>query len=152
PFMVIMGCDDVMLPGYVARVHALIEAHPEAVLVQPGVEVIDAGGTVVKTLADSAKRRIYAPRFAGSVVMQGEELAASLLRGNWLYFPSLCWRTAQMQAVGFDPSLTVIQDLALILNLVVRGGALVADDEVSFQYRRHGSSLSAASAVTGNRF
>ncbi|WP_238016569.1 glycosyltransferase family 2 protein [Dactylosporangium sp. AC04546] len=152
PFMVIMGCDDVMLPGYVARVHQLVEAHPDAVLVQPGVEVIDGGGAVVKTLVDSTKRRVYAPKFTGTLVMTGEELAVSLLRGNWLYFPSLAWRTSEMQAVGFDASLSVIQDLALILNLVVRGGSLVADDTLCFQYRRHNDSLSASSAVTGNRF
>ncbi|MEU0556168.1 glycosyltransferase family 2 protein [Dactylosporangium sp. NPDC006015] len=152
PFMVIMGCDDVMLPNYVASVHALVDAHPDAVLIQPGVEVIDARGEVVRTLADSTKRRVYAPKIDGTVVMSGEELAVSLLRGNWLYFPSLCWRTSQVQAVGFDQSLKVIQDLALILELVTRGGTLVATDVVSFRYRRHGSSLSSSSAVTGGRF
>ncbi|GAA3245680.1 glycosyltransferase family 2 protein [Dactylosporangium siamense] len=152
PFMVIMGCDDVMLPNYVATVHALVAAHPEAVLLQPGVEVIDAQGAVVRTLADSTKRRVYAPKISGTVVMSGEELAVSLLRGNWLYFPSLCWRTSEMKAVGFDASLQVIQDLRLILELVTRGGTLVATDEVAFQYRRHGSSLSSSSAVTGGRF
>ncbi|MEV8512696.1 glycosyltransferase family 2 protein [Dactylosporangium sp. NPDC051484] len=152
PFMVIMGCDDVMLPRYVERVHALIDAHPEAVLVQPGVEVIGADGAVVRTLTDTTKRRVYAPRFAGTVTMAGEELAVSLLRGNWLYFPSLAWRTEEIKAVGFDPDLKVIQDLKLILQLVTRGGTLVADDDVVFQYRRHGESLSASSAVTGNRF
>jgi glycosyltransferase involved in cell wall biosynthesis len=152
PFMVIMGCDDVMLPRYVQRVHELLEAHPDAVLVQPGVEVIGGDGAVVKTLADTTKRRVYAPKFAGTVAMAGEELAVSLLRGNWLYFPSLVWRTAEIQAVGFDPELKVIQDLKLILALVTRGGGLVADDEVVFQYRRHNESLSASTAVTGNRF
>ncbi|MFD0581332.1 glycosyltransferase family 2 protein [Dactylosporangium darangshiense] len=122
PFMVIMGCDDVMLPRYVQRVHELLEAHPDAVLVQPGVEVIGGDGAVVKTLADTTKRRVYAPKFAGTVAMAGEELAVSLLRGNWLYFPSLVWRTAEIQAVGFDPELKVIQDLKLILALVTRGG------------------------------
>jgi hypothetical protein len=84
--------------------------------------------------------------------LAGEELAVSLLRGNWLYFPSLAWRTEEIKAVGFDPALSVIQDLKLILQLVTRGGMLVADDEVVFQYRRHGDSLSASSAVTGDRF
>ncbi|MER7001922.1 glycosyltransferase family 2 protein [Dactylosporangium sp. NPDC000555] len=152
PFMVIMGCDDVMLPRYVERVHALIDAHPEAVLVQPGVEVIGADGAVVRTLADTTKRRVYAPRFAGTLTMAGEELAVSLLRGNWLYFPSLVWRAEEIKAVGFDPDLKVIQDLNLILQLVTRGGTLVADDDVVFQYRRHGESLSASSAVAGDRF
>jgi glycosyltransferase involved in cell wall biosynthesis len=152
PFMVIMGYDDVMRPRYVERVNALVEAHPEATLVQPGVEVIGADGSPVRTIADWTKRKVYAPRFTGTHVMAGEELAVSLLRGNWLYFPSLAWRTTQIQAVGFDPALTVIQDLKLILQLVLRGGTLVADDEAVFQYRRHGESLSAATAVTGNRF
>lgn len=152
PYMVIMGCDDVMLPGYVERVHALIEGHPGAALIQPGVEVVGADGAVVKTLADTTKRRVYAPRFSGTVAMSGEELAVSLLRGNWLYFPSLAWRTDEIKAVGFDPALKVIQDLKLILQLVTRGGTLVADDRVVFQYRRHGESLSASTAVTGNRF
>jgi glycosyltransferase involved in cell wall biosynthesis len=151
-FMVIMGCDDVMLPRYVERVHALIERHPDAVLIQPGVEVVGAGGAVVRTLADTTKRRVYAPRVDATVRMAGEELAVSLLRGNWLYFPSLAWRTSEIQAVGFDPELQVIQDLKLILGLVTRGGALVADAETVFQYRRHDESLSASSAVTGNRF
>ncbi|WP_432988021.1 glycosyltransferase family 2 protein [Dactylosporangium sp. CA-233914] len=152
PFMVIMGCDDVMLPRYVERVHALVDAHPGAVLVQPGVEVIGADGAVVRTLTDTTKRRVYAPKIDGTVTMVGEELAVSLLRGNWLYFPSLAWRTGEIRAVGFDPQLKVIQDLKLILELVTRGGTLVADAEVVFQYRRHNESLSASSAVTGNRF
>ncbi|WP_433614932.1 glycosyltransferase family 2 protein [Dactylosporangium sp. CA-139114] len=152
PFMVMMGCDDVMLPGYVARVHALIEQYPDAVLVQPGVEVIGTDGAVVRTLADTTKRKVYAPKIDGTVRMAGEELAVSLLRGNWLYFPSLAWRTSEAQAVGFDLELTVIQDLKLILALVSRGGSLVADSEVVFQYRRHNESLSASSAVTGGRF
>ncbi|WP_344620988.1 glycosyltransferase family 2 protein [Dactylosporangium salmoneum] len=152
PFMMIMGCDDVLLPRYVERVHALVEAHPEATLVQPGVEVVGPDGTHVRTLADATKRRVYAPKFAGTITMTGEDLAVSLLRGNWLYFPSLAWRTTEIQAVGFDQKLKVIQDLKLILELVRRGGTLVADDQVVFQYRRHGASLSASSAVTGNRF
>ncbi|WP_426511238.1 glycosyltransferase family 2 protein [Dactylosporangium sp. McL0621] len=152
PFLNMMGCDDVMLPRYVERIHALIEQHPDAVLVQPGVEVIGTDGAVVRTLADTTKRRVYAPKIDGTVRMVGEDLAVSLLRGNWLYFPSLTWRTSEMQAVGFDLDLKVIQDLKLILELVTRGGALVADSDVVFQYRRHNESVSSSSAVTGGRF
>ncbi|GAA3456772.1 glycosyltransferase family 2 protein [Dactylosporangium matsuzakiense] len=152
PFLSMMGCDDVMLPGYVARVHDLIGQHPDAVLIQPGVEVIGSDGAVVKTLADTTKRRVYSPRVAGTTRLTGEDLAVSLLRGNWLYFPSLVWSTREVQAVGFDLELKVIQDLKLILALVARGGSLVADDVTVFQYRRHNESLSASTAVTGNRF
>jgi len=37
------------------------------------------------------KRRVYAPRVHGAKLFGGEELAVSLLRGNWMYFPAICW-------------------------------------------------------------
>lgn len=150
--MVIMGCDDVMLPNYVATVRGLLERHPDAAIVQPGVEVIGPEGEPVRGLVDATKQWLYAPRFSGTTVMRGEELAASVLKGNWLYFPSLCWRTKEIQAVGFDVRLSVILDLATVLRLVERGGELVVDDTPCFQYRRHAVSASSASAAAGGRF
>ncbi len=85
-------------------------------------------------------------------MLQGEELAVSLLRGNWLYFPAICWRTKAAQAVGFDPTMTVIQDLSLIIQLVEQGAKLAVSDQVAFQYRRHAVSASSATAISGSRF
>jgi glycosyltransferase involved in cell wall biosynthesis len=151
--MVMMGCDDLMLPGYVAAVRRLEAVSPGAGIVQPGVEIIDEAGAVVGGgLVDAAKRRIYTPRGAGPHVMHGQELAVSLLRGNWLYFPSICWRTDAVAAVGFRADLEVIQDLAMIIELVERGESLVAGGEVCFRYRRHSASESARQALDGRRF
>ncbi len=151
-FMVIMGCDDVMLPNYVSAVMGLIERYPNGTIFQPGVEVIDGAGARTRTLVDVAKKRLYAPKVDGMLVMSGEDLAISLLRGDWLYFPSLCWRTSAISAIGFDTRLTVIQDLDLILRMVELGAELVVGTEVCFQYRRHAVSKSSADAANGSRF
>jgi glycosyltransferase involved in cell wall biosynthesis len=151
-FMVIMGCDDVMLPNYVGAVMGLIERHPNGTIFQQGVEVIDGAGARTRTLVDVAKKRLYAPRIDGTLVMSGEDLAISLLRGDWLYFPSLCWRTSAISAIGFDTRLNVIQDLDVILRMVERGAELVVGTEVCFQYRRHAVSKSSADAANGSRF
>jgi GT2 family glycosyltransferase len=151
--MVMMGSDDLMLPDYVATVRALEAVSPGAGIVQPGVEIIDEAGRVVGGgLVDATKRRIYAPKGPGPHVLHGQELAVSLLRGNWLYFPSICWRTEAVAAVGFRSDLEVIQDLDMIIKLVERGESLVAGAQVCFQYRRHSSSESARQAVDGSRF
>lgn len=155
--LTIMGCDDLLLPNYVASVRALATAHPEAGLIQPGVRVIDENGEPASSLADSIKRRRYAPkellRGTGPVLLRGEPLALSLLRGNWLYFPSLSWRTDAVQkTAGFRQDLKVIQDLALIMELVENGEPLVADDTVCFEYRRHAASESSQQALDGARF
>ena len=150
-YVVIMGADDVMLPNYLSTVVADLEAHPDAVFAQPGVEVIDEHGQVSSGLVDRAKR-VYAPRVSGRRVMGGEELAMSLLRGNWLYFPSLCWRAEPLLRTGFREGLDVVQDLALALDLIRQGGSLVVDDTTCFQYRRHRSSDSSWRALEGSRF
>jgi glycosyltransferase involved in cell wall biosynthesis len=152
PHMIMMGSDDIMLPNYLATVRSVLDEYPDAAMVQPGVEVIDGDGRVVRTLTDEAKRRVYAPRLTSRTVMDGEGLAASLLRGDWLYFPSLCWRTDAIKAANFREDLHVIQDLALIIDLVERGERLAVDPTVCFQYRRHVVSASAASAAAGTRF
>jgi glycosyltransferase involved in cell wall biosynthesis len=154
--LTIMGCDDLLLPNYVETVRRLASAYPKVGLIQPGVQVIDETGEPTSSLADSVKRRLYAPkqllRGAGPVRMQGQELATSLLRGDWLYFPSLSWRTEAVTALAFRRDLRVIQDLALIIELVEHGEELVADDTVCFKYRRHAASESSQQALDGARF
>ena len=84
--------------------------------------------------------------------LSGEELAVSLLRGNWLYFPSLCWRAGPLQRTGFREGLSVVQDLALVIDLVLDGESLLVLPTPAFRYRRHAGSVSSAHAADGRRF
>ncbi|TFV53599.1 glycosyltransferase family 2 protein [Blastococcus sp. TF02A-35] len=150
--LVILGADDLMLPNYVEVVTAARQAHPGAAVIQPGVEVIDEHGTVVRTLVDETKRRLYQPKVTTRTAMRGEDLARSLLRGNWLYFPALCFDVHKIREIGFREGLNVVQDLALVLDLLMRGEELVYDPTVCFQYRRHSGSDSSWRALDGTRF
>ena len=147
-----IGSDDRLLPNYIGTVRALMKRYPQAALGQPGVEVIDANGEVTEPWVDKVKRRVYAPRIHGAKLLGGEELAVSLLRGNWMYFPAICWRAEALTTVGFNQNLKVIQDLALTLEWVRSGALLVVSDTVCFQYRRHAVSVSSAQAFSGARF
>ena len=166
---VVMGADDVMLANYLETVVAAHEQFPSAQIIQPGVEVIDELGRPGMGLADRVKR-IYAPRVhrsqgsngphghsgspdsAGRRLLSGEPLAISLMRVNWLYFPSICWKSDALVAMSFREGLNVVQDLALALDLVKGGGGLVVDSSVCFQYRRHRRSDSSWRALEGTRF
>jgi glycosyltransferase involved in cell wall biosynthesis len=148
-----LGSDDLLLPTYVETIRAAVEAEPDAAIYQPGVEIIDEHGNPSTSLGDEVKRRLYAPKNNGRrLVLSGEPLAANLLGGNWLYFPSICWRADAVKAISFREDLSVIQDLALIIELIRRGEKLVVDPAPAFRYRRHSGSLSSAEAVTGARF
>ncbi|SMG12510.1 glycosyltransferase family 2 protein [Agreia pratensis] len=150
-FAVIMGCDDVMRPGYVARVAQLRSQYPAADLIQPGVSVIDHRGEPSEPLPDRVKT-LLRPRGPKPKVLGGDELAASLLRGNWCYFPSLCWRSDRLREFGFREDRRVVQDLTLIMQIVLSGGTLVLDDETVFDYRRHAASVSSQGGVDGSKF
>jgi glycosyltransferase involved in cell wall biosynthesis len=147
----IMGCDDLLLPGYVRAVLDAFQRVPEADLVQPAVTVIGADGRPTRSLVDLAKKRLYAPP-TGERALHGEELAVSLLRGNWLYFPSLCWRTKVAQAIGFREGVDVVMDLRLVMDIIEQGGTLLVVPDNCFLYRRHQASLSSVLASNSRRF
>lgn len=151
-YLVLMGCDDLMHPNYLKVVREALERFPDAGIVQPGVQVIDADGNPTASLADTVKRRLYAPKDSGPVQMSGEPLALSLMRGDWLYFPSITWRTEAVQATRFRDDLGIIQDLALIVDLLLAGESLALMPEVCFSYRRHAVSESSVTQFTGKRF
>ena len=85
-------------------------------------------------------------------VYGGEPLAKSLLRGNWTYFPSICWKVSYLKEYPFRADLDVVLDLALQLEIILAGGTMLVDDEKVFAYRRHSGSVSSWTANDGTRF
>lgn len=150
--VVFLGCDDLLLPTYV---DVILDAHrrwPGAAMIQPGVRVVDQSGRPRRSLVDGVKQRLLQPRTAEPVLLAGEELATSLLLGNWLYWPSLAFRRDALLDIDFRDGLPIIQDFALELDLVCRDASLVFDPAVCFVYRRHSSSASATTLSDGTRF
>jgi len=150
-WMVIFGCDDVMLPGYVARVVELVAKHPAATMVHPATSVIDGDGNPARTLVDVMKS-VYRPHFRGELELSGEALATSVTRGNWMNFPAIAWRRDSVAPLGFRAGFEIVQDLALVIDGALAGGCLVLDDSVVFHYRRHSESVSSWQAADGRRF
>ena len=151
-FMVILGCDDVLLPNYVDVITDGFAAFPQVDIIQPGVRVIDESSQVIGTLVDTVKQRVTMPRAQTPRVVSGESLAASLLRADWLYWPSLAFRTSSLARVDFREGFPIIQDLALVIDLVGAGSMLLIEPTVCFSYRRHTASASSAKLADGSRF
>ncbi|KPN22152.1 glycosyltransferase family 2 protein [Arthrobacter sp. Edens01] len=152
PRVVVMGCDDFLLEGYVEAITKAHADHPEADLIQPGVVVVDEEGTVVAPLVDRVKQRLLRPRHESPLLLSGDKLAANLMHGNWLYWPSLAFRREAVQRHDFRDGFPVIQDLALILDVLLDGGDLLVVPDVVFAYRRHNSSASSLELLDGSRF
>jgi glycosyltransferase involved in cell wall biosynthesis len=150
-FITIMGCDDLLLENYVGRTRQIIEANPTVSYIQPGVVVIDENDNTYLPLGDKVKLRLR-KSFSPPVVAGGENLAASLLKGCWTYFPSIAWNTAEIRKFSFRQNFRIVLDLALQLEIIASGGKLFVDDTDTFAYRRHRTSVSMQSALNGSRF
>lgn len=146
------GSDDVLLPDYVRVVREAHRRFPRADIIQPGVRVIDEHGEPARPLADTVKQRLVRPRGTGTRVLSGQPLATSLLHGDWLYWPSLVFRREAVQRTPFRPGLPIILDLALVLDMVLAGSALVVEPAECFAYRRHRASASSVKLLDGSRF
>lgn len=149
--VVFLGSDDLLLPRYVAQLTRARSEHPDAQIFQPGVEVINADGSPSNGLVERVKT-LLRPRGEYPYVLQGEPLATSLLRGNWLYWPSLAFDRGALGGHSFRQDLPVILDLALIMELILSDATLVVLDDVTFHYRRHEESASSVSSLRGSRF
>ncbi|WP_334147000.1 glycosyltransferase [Microbacterium sp.] len=152
PFITILGCDDLLHPDYVKIVRAAAERVPHADVIQPGVVVIDERGRPVLPLVDRIKQRWLAPKGEDIAVFTGDAMATTLIRGNWLYWPSLSLRVETVQRIDFTDDLPVIQDLALLMDIAFDGGTLAYTPTVAFSYRRHTESASQKTLLDGSRF
>lgn len=125
PIVVIMGADDIMLPNYISTIRPAFE-NSEVSIVQPGVDVIDENDDVYLPLGDRVKDKLRHELVGDSEisVVGGQELATSLMKGDWLYFPSVAWRADAILKHDFRDQYNVVQDLALATDIILSGGKI----------------------------
>jgi glycosyltransferase involved in cell wall biosynthesis len=150
-YCVVMGADDLLEPNFVERVNYLLVQHPDVSMIHPGVKIINELNAEIETNADRVKRKIRLS-LGSSEVVQGQSLAKSLMKGNWMYFPSIVWKTKTIQEIGFRPGFHVCQDLGLAMDLIMQGGQMALIEDEIFRYRRHQGSDSSVKAINGERF
>jgi glycosyltransferase involved in cell wall biosynthesis len=150
-FCIVMGADDVLESDFVAVIRDTIQKYPDVSMIHPRVSVIDESNNQISTRSDQMKSKIR-DSHSSATLLSGEPLASSLMKGNWMYFPSITWRTKTIQEIGFRPGFNVCQDLGLAMDLIMQGGKMVLIEDEIFKYRRHTGSDSSVKAINGERF
>ena len=150
-YCIVMGADDLLESNFVECINELLVKYPRISMIHPGVKVIDEKNEMISTRSDQVKRRIRESQ-GNSRVLSGEPLARSLMKGNWMYFPSIVWNTKTIQEIGFRPGFHVCQDLGLAMDLIMQGSEMALIDIEIFRYRRHQGSDSSLKSINGERF
>lgn len=150
-FCIVMGADDLLEPEFTEVINETLKLNPGVSMIHPGVRVVDEQNLEFVSRSDKVKANIRNSHKKRTILF-GESLATSLMKGNWMYFPSIVWRTEEIQKIGFRKEFNVCQDLGLAMDLVMKGGQLVLIEDEIFRYRRHTGSDSSVKAISGERF
>ncbi len=147
----LLHADDRLLPGYVAEMRRLAAAHPQAVALFCPAHTIDAAGRPRFSLQDDVKRFLV-PRSGADVVLAGEPGLRALMRGNFVFCPTLCFRRARLGARRFEPRWRQVQDLELLARLLCAGESLAGGRVPAYAYRRHAANATALQTESLLRF
>ena len=150
-YCLVMGADDILESDFLEVVKNTILEHPDASIIHPGVKVVDERNNEISTKSDAIKLKIR-NSLGRNQILFGEPLAASLMNGNWMYFPAITWRTKTVQEIGFRSGFNVCQDLGLAMDVIMQGGKMALIPDEIFRYRRHLASDSSVKAINGERF
>ncbi|HEU5474844.1 MAG TPA: glycosyltransferase [Actinophytocola sp.] len=150
-YVTAMGADDALEPNYVETMLRAFERHPNAIMVHPWVTVVDADGALTDSLVDRIKRLMSRSAWRTGE-LAGPAAVRSLMRGNWLYCPAMCFRTDVVPRAEPMGEFASIADLAWVVDMLLGGGTLVLDPTPAFRYRRHQASHSSQHAKSLARF
>jgi GT2 family glycosyltransferase len=150
-YITVLGADDALEPTYVEVVLDAFDRHPDAIMVHPGVKLVDGDGNPTDSLADRIKRMLSRSAWRHDE-LDGPTAAQSLMKGNWLYCPAMCYRNDVVPRAERLGEFASIADLAWVIDMLLGGGTMAMDPTPVFRYRRHQASHSSQHAKSLARF
>lgn len=139
----LLHADDELLPDYARMVSTGAAAHPAAAGVFCRATVIGPDGTPVFSLPDRVKDCLVRWGSDG-IRVAGQAGIASLLRGNYIMCPTVCYRKSLIGARRFQGRWKFVLDLDYFTSLLIAGEHLVGVPEYGYAYRRHSANATAA--------
>ena len=143
--------DDELESNYTDLILGLMTRYPEAVAGHCRARVIGPTGKALWSLPDEVKK-IIRPKGIDDIVTQGEEGLLSLVKGAWIFCPTLCYRKSLLPSGGFSSTWKFVLDVDLTARILFDGGVVVGAPTVGYRYRRHLTNQTALLTESNIRF
>jgi len=147
----IFHSDDELESNYTDLLLGLMARYPEAVAGHCRARVIGPSGKALWSLPDEVKK-IIRPKGIDDIVTQGEEGLLSLVKGAWIFCPTLCYRKDLLPLGGFSSTWKFVLDVDLTSRVLFDGGVIVGTPIVGYRYRRHLTNQTALLTESNIRF
>jgi glycosyltransferase involved in cell wall biosynthesis len=148
----VIHADDELEPNYVSTVLAAHKGNPDAFAVHTEVRIIDEHGSFRFSFPDFIKGIVRPGSSRDEVVSRGDAGLSQILRGNFVFCPTLSFKTAMCDFPMFDEEWNMAIDLDLISRSLLSGKTILGVGDKVYRYRRHGGNLTARLNKSTERF
>lgn len=151
PLVTLLHSDDALLPEYTATMVGLHRDHPEITAFYCRARIIGPDGRPCFSLADFIKR-FLSPSEKTLALVHGDRGLASILAGNYIMCPTLCYNRQRLGTRRFDDQWRMVLDLEMIARMLLDGDQLMGTPAVCYAYRRSSSNQTSILTQTLERF
>jgi glycosyltransferase involved in cell wall biosynthesis len=148
----VIHADDELEPNYVSTVLAAHTANPDAFAVHTEVRIVDEHGSFRFSFPDFIKGIVRPGSSRDEVVSRGDVGLSQILRGNFVFCPTLSFKTAMCEFPMFNEEWNMAIDLDLISRSLLSGKTIVGVGDKVYRYRRHGGNLTSRLNKSTERF
>lgn len=151
-FACLVHADDLLAPSYAGAVLDLHRQFPGTYGVFTGVRVIDEAGRKKHFSVPDLAKRVLHPLLRDECVIEGDKGLRSLLRGDFIFCPTVTYSVARLRHPVFDEGLRMSLDLLSFAEVLMRGERFVGTTHPHYLYRRHGASTTSTLNADSSRF
>ena len=149
-WVTLLHADDELLPNYVGTMRKAAAQVPHAAGFFCHTKIIDGKGAECFSFPDWIKGWLRPGEKA--IVVRGQPGLASLLRGNYIMCPTMCYNLERLGSRRFAEGWRFAQDLELFARLLLAGECLVGVPETAYAYRRHDANATVQYTANLQRF
>ena len=151
-FATLVHADDVLAPTYAETVLTLHGRFPDTFGVFTGAGIIDHLGAPRRFSAPDLAKKILHPFLGEPCVVAGDRGLRSILRGDFIFCPTVTYRVDRLKHPMFDESLRMTVDLLAFARALLHGEQFVGTKSVQYLYRRHPASTTSTLNADSSRF
>lgn len=149
-YITILHSDDELAPNYIATMLSAINEAPEHALYFCDVNIIDINSKPTFSFADKVKDYIKPSK--STLKVEGDNGLASLLKGCYIFCPSICYRSDVLKKYKFRETWKMVLDLDLYARLLMDGFSFYRANKKAYRYRRHDDNQTAKLTKDFKRF
>ena len=137
-FVNLLHADDQLLPDYAKSIIEAARVYPQAKAFFCKTEIIDENGQSSFSFTDWYKKTLTRVPPSGYLELNGLDAIRTLIPGNYIFCPTLCFRSSALNEFSFDASLRMVLDFQLMLKAFLGSATAIGlYAKPLYQYRRH---------------